>query len=263
MDDQAPVFADAGPLIILGRAGHLWLLRALFGHVYITPVVKEEVLPGKSLPGEVAIQEAIAGGYIIPVASDPPPVTSLPRGLHRGERSTIEAGIAMPDALLLLDDLDARRCAANLGLAHTGSIGAIVLAKQAGHVQSIGHVLEMAMEHGLFIAPSLVKSVLAKAGESLSASLAARLRRHHWRADPGRKPSWCSRLRERLVESKVAVRFFDAVVGEARKLNLLSDENFTFDGVLLKAWPRHRGVCAARIACRSREAGQSVDGQYL
>jgi len=45
-----------------------------------------------------------------------------------------------------------------------------------------------------------------------------------------------SRLRERLVDSKVAVRFFDAVVGEARKLNLLSDEHFTIDGTLIEAW---------------------------
>jgi transposase len=45
-----------------------------------------------------------------------------------------------------------------------------------------------------------------------------------------------SRLRERLVESKVAVRFFDAVVGEARKRNLLSDEHFTVDGTLIEAW---------------------------
>ena len=45
-----------------------------------------------------------------------------------------------------------------------------------------------------------------------------------------------SRLRERLVESEVAGRFFDAVVGEARKLNLLSDEHFTVDGTLIEAW---------------------------
>jgi transposase len=45
-----------------------------------------------------------------------------------------------------------------------------------------------------------------------------------------------SRLRKRLVQSKVAVRFFDAVVGEARKLNLLSDEHFTVDGTLIEAW---------------------------
>jgi transposase len=45
-----------------------------------------------------------------------------------------------------------------------------------------------------------------------------------------------SRLRERLVESNVAVRFSDAVVGEARKLNLLADEHFTIDGTLIEAW---------------------------
>lgn len=45
-----------------------------------------------------------------------------------------------------------------------------------------------------------------------------------------------SRLRERLVESELACRFFDAVVGEARKLGLLSDEHFTVDGTLIEAW---------------------------
>ena len=45
-----------------------------------------------------------------------------------------------------------------------------------------------------------------------------------------------SRLRERLVESELACRFFDAVVGEARKLELLSDEHFTVDGTLIEAW---------------------------
>lgn len=45
-----------------------------------------------------------------------------------------------------------------------------------------------------------------------------------------------SRLRERLVESKVACRFFDAVVAEARNLKLLSDDHFTIDGTLIEAW---------------------------
>lgn len=45
-----------------------------------------------------------------------------------------------------------------------------------------------------------------------------------------------SRLRERLVKSDVACRFFDAVVSEARKRNLLSDEHFTVDGTLIEAW---------------------------
>lgn len=45
-----------------------------------------------------------------------------------------------------------------------------------------------------------------------------------------------SRLRERLVKTDLAYRFFAAVVSEARKRNLLSDEHFTVDGTLIEAW---------------------------
>ena len=45
-----------------------------------------------------------------------------------------------------------------------------------------------------------------------------------------------SRLRERLVDTELACRFFDAVVNQARKLQLLSDEHFTVDGTLIEAW---------------------------
>ncbi|MGH9579614.1 MAG: IS5 family transposase, partial [Terriglobales bacterium] len=45
-----------------------------------------------------------------------------------------------------------------------------------------------------------------------------------------------SRLRERLVESDVARRFFDEVVRIARGEGLLSDEHFTVDGTLIEAW---------------------------
>jgi hypothetical protein len=34
----------------------------------------------------------------------------------------------------------------------------------------------------------------------------------------------------------LACRFFYAVLGDARQLNLLSDEHFTFDGTLIEAW---------------------------
>lgn len=176
MDDQTPVFSDAGPLIILGRAGYLWLLRDLFGQVHITPAVKGEALPGKGRLGERAIEKAIVDGYVVPLSTNPPEAHGLPSSLHAGERSTIEAGLAMPAALLLLDDLDARKCAAAHGLEHTGSIGVMVLAKNAGHVHGIAGILESAIDHGLFIAPSLVEEVLANVGESVPATLATRLR---------------------------------------------------------------------------------------
>jgi hypothetical protein len=38
----------------------------------------------------------------------------------------------------------------------------------------------------------------------------------------------------------VAVRFFDALVRETRRLELLSDEHFSVDGMLLEAWASMR-----------------------
>jgi transposase len=49
-----------------------------------------------------------------------------------------------------------------------------------------------------------------------------------------------SRLRERLIGQDTARIFFDAVVGEARKAGLLSDEHFTVDGTLIEAWASHK-----------------------
>jgi transposase len=45
-----------------------------------------------------------------------------------------------------------------------------------------------------------------------------------------------SRNRARLLEHEVAGEFFRAVVEQARGLNLLSDEHFTVDGMLVEAW---------------------------
>ncbi len=45
-----------------------------------------------------------------------------------------------------------------------------------------------------------------------------------------------SRLRERLVETDIARRFFDEVVRLAHKDKLLSSDHFTVDGTLIDAW---------------------------
>jgi transposase len=42
--------------------------------------------------------------------------------------------------------------------------------------------------------------------------------------------------RERLLKGDIAQAFFEAVLGQAREAELLSDEHFTVDGTLLEAW---------------------------
>ena len=54
--------------------------------------------------------------------------------------------------------------------------------------------------------------------------------------DPAFDPSTFSKNRERLLQHEVAPQFFQAVLAEARRRQLLSAEHFTVDGTLLEAW---------------------------
>jgi transposase len=55
--------------------------------------------------------------------------------------------------------------------------------------------------------------------------------------------------RDRLLKAEVARKFFDLVVGEARALDLMSDEHFTVDGTLLEA-------CAGLKSFRNKDGGE-------
>ena len=54
--------------------------------------------------------------------------------------------------------------------------------------------------------------------------------------EPSFDHSTFSRNRARLLEHEVAGQFFHAVVEQARRLRLLSDEHFTVDGTLIEVW---------------------------
>jgi len=42
--------------------------------------------------------------------------------------------------------------------------------------------------------------------------------------------------RRRLLDGRVAVKFFEAILGQAKEKGLLSEEHFTVDGTLIEAW---------------------------
>jgi transposase len=54
--------------------------------------------------------------------------------------------------------------------------------------------------------------------------------------DPVWVPTVFSKNRDRLVSGDVARSFFEKVLDQARRLNLLSNEHFTVDGTLIEAW---------------------------
>lgn len=61
-------------------------------------------------------------------------------------------------------------------------------------------------------------------------------------ADPAFHPTTFTKNRETLLEHDVARQFFAAVLEEARRERLLSEDHFTVDGTLLEAWASLKSV---------------------
>ena len=61
-----------------------------------------------------------------------------------------------------------------------------------------------------------------------------------------------SKNRDRLLTGDIAAAFLEAVLRHAETERLLSDDHFTVDGTLLKAWASQQGSSAARSGSRPR-----------
>lgn len=66
-------------------------------------------------------------------------------------------------------------------------------------------------------------------------------------------PTVFTKNRDRLLRGDIAEAFFQAVIGEARRRNWLSDEHFTVDGTLLEAW-------ASQKSFRPKDEPPTSDG---
>lgn len=155
--------ADASPIIILSRIGGLAWLNPLFGQVWLTEVVRAEVLPGGK-PAEPAIEDAIRQG-VLAVLPEDWPEPQLPT-LDEGEASCIRAALNTPGKhLILMDERLGRVIAQEHGIAVAGTAALIGLAKQRGLIDSAAAVFERLLQTDFRIAPGLIAGVLRGVGE--------------------------------------------------------------------------------------------------
>jgi predicted nucleic acid-binding protein len=158
------VISDTSPLQYLHQAGLLDLLPQLYGRIVVGESVSKELDAGRvfgiSLPDPCAIAwveiRRPRGVVTIPAAS----------GLGEGERQTLILGTESPGALLLLDDALARRSAKRMGLLFTGTLGVLINAKQAGHIDALLPVLNRLESLRFRFDPATRSAVLRLAGEA-------------------------------------------------------------------------------------------------
>lgn len=158
------VLVDASPLIGLARVGGLAWLRKLYPNLSITRQVRAEALAGRGLPGETEIAAAIRRRWIKVLTRLPaaPPFERL----DEGEASILRAALSFGhNALVVIDDLAARREAQRLGLTFTGTAGVIVEAKRAGLIKRARPVFERLIANDFRLSSELVEAVLDELGE--------------------------------------------------------------------------------------------------
>ena len=164
MAREAITFVNASPLIALARLDGLAWLRKLYGRSLITPAVRSEVLTGLGRPGEAEVAAAIKRRQIGVLPRNPS--GPLLPALDEGEASTIRAALARgPGALVILDELSARKTARRLGLHCTGTAGVIVEAKRARLVVAAGPLFKRLGQSGFHLSAKLVAAVLEELGE--------------------------------------------------------------------------------------------------
>ena len=157
------LICNTSPIQYLHQLGLLDLLRRLGDPVVVPAAVVQELNDGRQVGVGLPNVEI---PWISIVRSANAPVLSLVTDLGPGETEVLALGLERRDAVLILDDALARRMARVLQLRHTGTLGLLLDAKQAGYIPSVASPLDRLSELGFRIAGGTRSLVLALAGEA-------------------------------------------------------------------------------------------------
>jgi len=158
-----PPACNASPLIVLARAGHLALLRAVYGTVVVPEGVASEILRGPSNdPALVGLQSE---SWLMRTAVGDVPAHIAAWDLGSGEAEVLAWANRHPGCEAILDNRVGRRCARALGLPVRGTLGVVLLAKRGGVIQAARPVMDALVRAGLYLEPDLREQALRLVGE--------------------------------------------------------------------------------------------------
>lgn len=168
---NAPIVADASPLIGLSRVGLLRLLRELYGKVVIPPAVQAELEIARRRPGHEALAEALTEGWLaqLEVGTSTEP-ERRDRAIGKGEEQALLLAEQLPARFLLIDERAGRAMAMRRGIPVVGTGGVLLVAKEQGLIESVGAVLEQLAAHRFRLSPDLQNRLLEMAGERPAAA---------------------------------------------------------------------------------------------
>ncbi|BDU50054.1 DUF3368 domain-containing protein [Haliovirga abyssi] len=159
------VIVNSTPIISLSLIDSLYILKELYGTVFIPKAVYDEVvIKGKSKIGSNNLLEC---EYIkILEIKNKEAEKLFKTNLHSGEVEVMILYDELNADLCILDDLLARKYAKYLNYNITGTIGVLLKAKEVGLVKNIKQLLFELIKNGIYIDRKLMKKVLELANEN-------------------------------------------------------------------------------------------------
>ena len=159
------VIANSSPLIHLAKIGQLNLLKELYGIIIVPKaVIKEAVIDGKDREDAKIIKKAewIKQEEVQNIKLK----KSIAMVLDEGESEAIVLALEgkKEEALLILDDYEARDYARNYQIKVTGVIGIILRAKKIGLIEDLEEILTKLQTTGFRIKEELFKKILNEYG---------------------------------------------------------------------------------------------------
>ena len=164
MTSRDLVVSNASPLITLAKIGQFDLLEKLFGRIIIPQAVFNEVVI-HSAGGPGASETNLANWIEVRQAADNLAVAVLQENLGAGESEAIVLAQTVGATLVLLDDALARRKAERVGLTAVGTLGVLLMAKQAGLIEAAKPPLAALRQTDFRVSARVLDEVLARAAE--------------------------------------------------------------------------------------------------
>lgn len=149
------IVSDTSCFIILSNIEEIDLLQKTFGEIITTKEVIVEF--GEELPSWIQVKSP----------TDKYRQRILETQVDKGEASAIALALDFPESMIILDDLKARKVAENLGIAITGNIGVIIIAKKRGVINSIKPFLEEIRMTNFRVSQDIEKQALKEAEEQI------------------------------------------------------------------------------------------------
>ena len=162
MSKTRKVVSNTTPIIALSEIGELDLLKKLYGMIFISESVLNEI---KTEPAFSDVRANNSWIVVEKIEVNEEVRKMYKPKLHSGEVESMILAQKLKADIIILDDYAARKTAQYLGLKVTGTLGVIIKAKQEGLISEAKPLMEKLIENGLFISDNVLREVLSMTGE--------------------------------------------------------------------------------------------------